>query len=143
MILIEQPAVKAFHFGMFEIGRPLGKGKFGRVYLAREGNNGFICALKVLYKDELLRGRVEKQVRREIEIQSNLRQPHILNLYGYFISMIVNVLSLSWSSWAGVSCISDYVRRTGFSGRRRRWLVRCAIYTANMLSTAILSLKIC
>jgi aurora kinase len=31
---------KKFHLGMFEIGRPLGKGKFGRVYLARERKSG-------------------------------------------------------------------------------------------------------
>ncbi|KAF5650268.1 AUR kinase [Fusarium tjaetaba] len=75
---------KQFHLGMFEIGRPLGKGKFGRVYLARERTTGFICALKVLHKNELQAGRVEKQVRREIEIQSNLRHPNILQLYGHF-----------------------------------------------------------
>lgn len=75
---------KHFHLGMFEIGRPLGKGKFGRVYLARERSSGFICALKVLHKSELQEGKVEKQVRREIEIQSNLRHPNILMLYGHF-----------------------------------------------------------
>jgi len=83
--LIEQPAPpKLLHLGMFEIGRPLGKGKFGRVYLVRERGSGFICALKVLNKDEIIRDRVEKQVRREIEIQSNLRHPNILQLYGHF-----------------------------------------------------------
>ncbi|KAI1435766.1 Pkinase-domain-containing protein [Xylaria sp. CBS 124048] len=82
--LIEQPTIKQFHLGMFEIGRPLGKGKFGRVYLARERTSGFICALKVLHKSELSQGRVEKQVRREIEIQSNLRHPNILQLFGHF-----------------------------------------------------------
>ncbi|KAI0545710.1 Pkinase-domain-containing protein [Xylaria curta] len=83
-ILIDQPSIKQFHLGMFEIGRPLGKGKFGRVYLARERTSGFICALKVLHKSELSQGRVEKQVRREIEIQSNLRHPNILQLFGHF-----------------------------------------------------------
>ncbi|KAI0539896.1 Pkinase-domain-containing protein [Xylaria digitata] len=83
-VLIEQPSIKQFHLGMFEIGRPLGKGKFGRVYLARERTSGFICALKVLHKSELSQGRVEKQVRREIEIQSNLRHPNILQLFGHF-----------------------------------------------------------
>ncbi|KAI1265193.1 kinase-like protein [Xylariaceae sp. FL1019] len=83
--LIEQPSLpKQFHLGMFEIGRPLGKGKFGRVYLARERTSGFICALKVLHKSELSQGKVEKQVRREIEIQSNLRHPNILQLFGHF-----------------------------------------------------------
>ncbi|KAI3337486.1 Pkinase-domain-containing protein [Xylariaceae sp. AK1471] len=82
--LLDQPSIKHFHLGMFEIGRPLGKGKFGRVYLARERTSGFICALKVLHKSELSHGRVEKQVRREIEIQSNLRHPNILQLFGHF-----------------------------------------------------------
>jgi aurora kinase len=58
----------------FEIGRPLGKGKFGRVYLARtKAAPHFIVALKCLHKGEIVQGRVEKQVRREIEIQQNLR----------------------------------------------------------------------
>ncbi|KPM38190.1 Serine/threonine-protein kinase ark1 [Neonectria ditissima] len=82
--LVKQPTVKALHLGMFEIGKPLGKGKFGRVYLARDRERGFVCALKVLYKSELQSARVEKQVRREIEIQSNLRHPNILKLYGHF-----------------------------------------------------------
>lgn len=82
--LIKQPAVKTFNLGMFEIGKPLGKGKFGRVYLAREREHKFICALKVLHKSELQEARVEKQVRREIEIQSNLCHPNILKLYGHF-----------------------------------------------------------
>lgn len=70
---------------MFDIGKPLGKGKFGRVYLVKERTSGFICALKVLYKSELQQGSgVEKQVRREIEIQSNLRHPNILRLFGHF-----------------------------------------------------------
>jgi serine/threonine protein kinase len=34
----------------FEIGKPLGHGKFGHVYLAREKKSKFIVALKVLYK---------------------------------------------------------------------------------------------
>ncbi|GAB7351159.1 hypothetical protein MBLNU459_g1611t1 [Dothideomycetes sp. NU459] len=83
--LTVQPSTpKQFHLGMFEIGKPLGKGKFGRVYLARERSTGFVCALKVLHKSELQQGKVEKQVRREIEIQSNLAHPNILRLYGHF-----------------------------------------------------------
>ncbi len=31
----------------FEIGRPLGRGKFGDVYLAREKKSKFIVAIKV------------------------------------------------------------------------------------------------
>lgn len=84
-VLCAQPSEpKRLHLGMFEIGKPLGKGKFGRVYLAKERSSGFICALKVLHKSELQQGGVQKQVRREIEIQSNLRHPNVLRLYGHF-----------------------------------------------------------
>ncbi|RAH50157.1 aurora family serine/threonine-protein kinase [Aspergillus aculeatinus CBS 121060] len=82
--LYDQPSPKMLHLGMFEIGKPLGKGKFGRVYLAKERASGFVCALKVLHKSELQQGGVQKQVRREIEIQSNLRHPNVLRLYGHF-----------------------------------------------------------
>lgn len=68
----------------FEIGKPLGKGKFGSVYLAREIKSKYIVALKVMFKDQLIKHGVEHQVRREVEIQSHLRHPHILKLYGYF-----------------------------------------------------------
>ena len=62
----------------FEIGRPLGKGKFGNVYLAREKRSKFIVALKVLFKSQLQKAQVEHQLRREIEIQSHLRHQHVL-----------------------------------------------------------------
>ncbi|EDV21284.1 uncharacterized protein TRIADDRAFT_30577, partial [Trichoplax adhaerens] len=68
----------------FDIGRPLGKGKFGSVYLAREKQSKYIVALKVLFKSQLQKANVEHQLRREIEIQSHLRHPNILRLYGYF-----------------------------------------------------------
>ncbi len=47
----------------FEIGKPLGRGKFGHVYLAREKKSKFIVALKVLYKKQLLKSNVEHQLR--------------------------------------------------------------------------------
>ncbi len=68
----------------FDIGRPLGKGKFGNVYLAREKRSKYIVALKVLFKSQLQKGGVEHQLRREIEIQSHLRHPNILRMFGYF-----------------------------------------------------------
>ena len=68
----------------FDIGRPLGKGKFGNVYLAREKKSKYIVALKILFKSQLIKAQVEHQLRREIEIQSHLRHPHILRLFGYF-----------------------------------------------------------
>ncbi|KAJ7924380.1 kinase-like protein, partial [Mycena leptocephala] len=69
----------------FDMGRPLGKGKFGRVYMVRTKTAPkYILALKTLYKSELVQNKVEKQTRREIEIQQNLRHPNVIRLYGFF-----------------------------------------------------------
>merc|ERR1712179_381589 len=68
----------------FDIGRPLGKGKFGNVYLAREKKSKYIVALKVLFKSQLQKAQVEHQLRREIEIQSHLRHKNVLRMFGYF-----------------------------------------------------------
>lgn len=57
----------------FDLGAGLGKGQFGRVYIAREKMSGFIVALKVLNISELTKNNAEKQLLREVEIQNNLR----------------------------------------------------------------------
>ena len=62
----------------FEVGRPLGNGKFGRVYLARTKRDKYIVALKVLRKSQLEKNGVEHQLRREIEIQTHLVHKNIL-----------------------------------------------------------------
>ncbi len=68
----------------FEVGKRLGQGKFGNVYLAREKKSKYVVALKVLFKSQLQKNEVEQQLRREIEIQSHLRHENILRLFGYF-----------------------------------------------------------
>jgi serine/threonine protein kinase len=74
----------SWKLGDFDIGKPLGEGKFGKVYLAREKKSKYIVALKVLFKKDLLDAKVEHQLRREIEIQTHLRHKNVLRLYGYF-----------------------------------------------------------
>ncbi|KAH7958198.1 hypothetical protein HPB51_027814 [Rhipicephalus microplus] len=65
-------SVKKWCLQDFEIGRPLGKGKFGNVYLAREKTTKYVVALKVMFKSQLQKSGMEHQLRREIEIQSHL-----------------------------------------------------------------------
>jgi len=78
-------AGKRWSLSDFDIGRPLGRGKFGNVYLARvKSHQQFIVALKVLQKAQLMKAGVEHQLRREIEIQSHLRHRNVLRMYGYF-----------------------------------------------------------
>lgn len=47
-----------------------------------------IVALKVLFKIQLKQSQVEHQLCREVEIQSHLRHPNILRLYGYFYDQV-------------------------------------------------------
>ena len=50
----------------------------------REKKSQFIVALKVLSKKQIIKGNVQNQIRREIEIQSHLKHPNILRMYGFF-----------------------------------------------------------
>ncbi|RWR80704.1 serine/threonine-protein kinase Aurora-3-like protein [Cinnamomum micranthum f. kanehirae] len=68
----------------FEIGKPLGRGKFGKVYLAREKQSKYIIALKVIFKQQLEKYRLHHQLQREIQIQSSLTHPNVLRLFGWF-----------------------------------------------------------
>lgn len=80
----QQPSKKQCSLSDFEIGKPLGKGKFGRVYLAREIKTKYIVALKVIFKEQIEKYRLQHQLRREMEIQTSLRHPNVLRLYGWF-----------------------------------------------------------
>lgn len=64
--------------------KELGQGRFGKVVKARELNTNYTVALKILQKSQLSSMNAEVQIRREIEIQSELDHPNILRLYGFF-----------------------------------------------------------
>ncbi|KAI9248178.1 kinase-like domain-containing protein [Sporodiniella umbellata] len=68
----------------FKVGRHLGTGKFGTVYLAQEKRSKMAVALKILRKEELEEANVIQFIKREIEIQAHLNHPHIIRLFGYF-----------------------------------------------------------
>lgn len=68
----------------FEIGRYLGKGKFGKVFLARECASHYNVALKVLTIRQLTKAGLENMLPREVEIQRNLCHTGIVRMFGYF-----------------------------------------------------------
>ena len=68
----------------FQIGRPLGKGRFGRVYLAREKKCKFICVLKTISMNLIESSTQIQLIAREVEINANLNHENILKMYGYF-----------------------------------------------------------
>ncbi|KAF1323378.1 Aur protein kinase, variant 5, partial [Globisporangium splendens] len=81
----QQPQqVKAWSLQDFEIGKELGQGKFGHVYLAREKHSKMVVALKVLVKEQLKAAGVAHQLKKEVEIHSRIRHNNILPLYATF-----------------------------------------------------------
>lgn len=68
----------------FLIKGHLGSGNFGEVFRAREVTTGYPVALKILQKDDILKRGMEQQLKREIEIQSQLSHPNIIRMYGFF-----------------------------------------------------------
>ncbi|CAO3667513.1 unnamed protein product [Rhizopus stolonifer] len=68
----------------FKVGKHLGTGKFGTVYLAQEKRSKTVVTLKILRKEELEKEKVVQFVKREVEIQAHLHHPHIIQLFGYF-----------------------------------------------------------
>jgi serine/threonine protein kinase len=77
----------------FEMGKPLGQGKFGKVYLAKEKGSGVVVAMKVISKACMS---VENMhhLRREVEIQSRLHHCNIMKLFGYFHNTYTTFLIL-------------------------------------------------
>ncbi|TKR95492.1 hypothetical protein L596_009657 [Steinernema carpocapsae] len=92
----------------FDVGRSLGRGKFGSVFLARERESKFVVALKVLFKNQLEKHNLETQLRREIEIQYHLRHPNILRLFGYFHDSTRVYIVLEY---AGRGCVYDLLKK--------------------------------
>lgn len=63
---------KEWDLNSFEVGKRLGTGRFGSVYLARDISSGFVVALKIMFKNEIT-SEAQYQVRREVEIQFHLQ----------------------------------------------------------------------
>jgi hypothetical protein len=66
----------------FTLGKPIGKGKFGNVYHAKQKFSNAAVALKVLFKAPMETGNCIQLLKREVEIQSRLKHPNIVRLYG-------------------------------------------------------------
>eukprot|EP00494_Astrolonche_serrata_P006596 UN06620 len=79
-----QISFKTFQLSDFDIGKKLGVGKFGKVYLVREKEHGYVCALKVLFLARLREHHIEHTLRREVEIMVHTEHPNLIRLFGYF-----------------------------------------------------------
>jgi hypothetical protein len=89
---------KEWSLADFEIGRILGRGRFGHVYLAREKRTNFIVALKLMKISQIKKDESQFLLRRELEVQSRLKHSNILRCYGYFWDREVICFILEYAS---------------------------------------------
>ncbi|XP_010252813.1 PREDICTED: CBL-interacting serine/threonine-protein kinase 23-like isoform X2 [Nelumbo nucifera] len=67
--------------GKYEFGSVLGRGSFGKVYLARDVETGEKRAIKVLNKDRVVKEKMTDQIKREISIMKLVRHPNVVHLF--------------------------------------------------------------
>ena len=82
-LLISNVEKRQWNISDFVLGKPLGKGKFGNVYLAHEKSSKRAIALKVLFKAPLVSSNFVHSLRREVEIQCRMKHRNIVQLFGY------------------------------------------------------------
>jgi serine/threonine protein kinase len=70
----------------FELGRKLGEGRFGKIYLARERVSHAAVVLKCINKEAVLRQGLVEQLEREIDLQYRMCRSsrRVLRLFAYF-----------------------------------------------------------
>lgn len=65
----------------FEIGKLLGHGTFAKVYVARNIKTNENVAIKVIDKEQILKGGLIHHIKREISILRRVRHPNIVQLF--------------------------------------------------------------
>uniref|UniRef100_A0AAV2KZX7 non-specific serine/threonine protein kinase n=1 Tax=Knipowitschia caucasica TaxID=637954 RepID=A0AAV2KZX7_KNICA len=65
----------------YELLETLGRGTYGKVKKAIERSSGRVVAIKSIRKDKIKDEQDKVHIRREIEIMSSLRHPHIISIY--------------------------------------------------------------
>ncbi|KAL2926093.1 CBL-interacting protein kinase 5 [Bienertia sinuspersici] len=76
---MEKKGTVLFH--KYEIGRLLGQGTFAKVYHARHIVSGKSVAIKIVYKEKVLRVGMINQIKREISVMRLVKHPNVVQLY--------------------------------------------------------------
>ena len=70
----------------FELVKPISKGAYGRVFLARKKNTGDLYAIKVMNKRELYRKNQSQHIQAERRIMAHADSPFVVKMYYAFQS---------------------------------------------------------
>lgn len=77
---------KSWDMTDFHFGKLLGKGRFGRVYVAKEIRTKYqhLVAIKMMSKDYILENNTTENLKRECDFHLKLKHPNIIEFYGWF-----------------------------------------------------------
>ncbi|TRY62360.1 hypothetical protein DNTS_020992, partial [Danionella cerebrum] len=82
----------------YELLETLGRGTYGKVKKAIERNTGRVVAIKSIRKEKIKDEQDMVHIRREIEIMSSLRHPHIISIYEVFENKDKIVIVMEYAS---------------------------------------------
>ncbi|RNF27164.1 putative protein kinase [Trypanosoma conorhini] len=110
----------------FDVGRKLGEGRFGKIYLAREKRTKCAVVLKCLSKDMLRYHGLAHQLRREVELQeyAGRGHRHILRLFAYFWDELRVFLVLEYADGGNLLTLLDSRVRHRLSEEAARGILR-------------------
>lgn len=106
----------------YELLETLGRGTYGKVKKAIERLSGRVVAIKSIRKDKIKDEQDMVHIRREIEIMSSLRHPHIISIYEVFENKDKIVIVMEYASKGE---LYDYIsERRRLSERETRHFFR-------------------
>ena len=80
---LRQQVVEARQLGQYRLGRRIGSGGMGDVYLAEHQLLKRPCAVKLIRPGEMLRAETIKRFEREVRINATLSHPNIVEIFDY------------------------------------------------------------
>jgi serine/threonine protein kinase len=80
---LREQVVEARQLGQYRLGRRIGSGGMGDVYLAEHQLLKRPCAVKLIRPDELLKAGTIKRFEREVRINATLSHPNIVEIFDY------------------------------------------------------------
>lgn len=128
--------------GKYELGKTLGTGNFSKVKYAVDPTDGKEWAIKIIDKNQLVRERMEEQLKREISVMKRLRQPNIIELHE--VMQTSNHIYLVMELVTGGELFEKIARERRFSEEMARSYFHqliCGIHYCHKINVAHRDLK--
>ncbi|CAK58713.1 unnamed protein product (macronuclear) [Paramecium tetraurelia] len=106
-VISEQEKKEMPKYKNFITIKRLGVGKYSEVFLAIQIQTGFLVALKVIKKAQIIKEKMQGQLAWEIKIQYLLEHPNITRLYTFFQTQSEIVLVLEYCSHGQLNTVQQ------------------------------------